>query len=144
MQPNEELLQGIQRGKKLQLALCPERIQRLENIGFEFSNSVSKNDLKFNRRLKELEEFKAEFGHCNVSVPKSSASKYRQYQSLSDWCCHNRSSYKAFKEGRNHMCPERIQRLENIGFEWSQVQPTFNQRLEELKAELFIFDHKSE
>jgi hypothetical protein len=135
---------AFKEGRKHQIALCPERIQQLENIGFEFRNSVSKNDLKFNRRLKELEEFKAEFGHCNVSVPKSSASKCRQYQSLSDWCRQMRSSYKAFKEGSNHMCPERIQRLENIGFEWSQVQPTFNQRLEEFKAELFIFDHKSE
>jgi len=135
---------AFEEGRKHQIDLCPERIQRLENIGFEFRNSVSKKDLKFNQRLKDLQEFKAEFGHCNVSVPKSSASKYRQYQSLSDWCCHNRSSYKAFKEGRNHMCPERIQRLENIGFEWTQVQPTFNQRLEEFKAELFIFEHKSE
>jgi hypothetical protein len=42
-----------------------------------------------------------------------------------------RSSYKAFKEGKTPhivLCPERIQRLENIGFEWSRSRSRSRRR----------------
>ena len=77
-----------------------------------------RSDFMFNQRFKELEEFKAEFGHCNVPTPHSFLST-KKNAPLGDWCGQMRASYKAFNEGRKYqlaLCPEHIQRLENIGF----------------------------
>ena len=103
-----------------------------------------RSDFMFDQRFKELEEFKAEFGHCNVPAPNSSLST-KKNAPLGYWCCEMRASYKAFEEGRKPfiaLCPERIQQLENIGFEFSsrvsKENLKFNQglkKLEEFKAE---------
>ena len=60
--------QAIKEGRTPHIVLCPERIQRLESMGFDFHSSLSiiarRSDLMFNQRLREVKEFKAEFGHC--------------------------------------------------------------------------------
>jgi hypothetical protein len=61
--------------------------------------SLSRN-LIFHQRLKELEEFKAEFGHCNVPGPTIT----NKYNSLAGWSYQMRGSYKAFEEGRKSPC----------------------------------------
>jgi hypothetical protein len=72
----------------------------------------------FDERFKDLKAFKAEFGHCNVPLTRSSNNKYR---SLGHWCRDIRRSYKAIKEGgrlRYKLSKADIKRLENAGFEW--------------------------
>ena len=61
--------------------------------------SLSRN-LMFHQRLKELEEFKAEFGHRNVPGPTIT----NKYNSLAGWSYQMRGSYKAFEEGRKSPC----------------------------------------
>lgn len=50
---------------KKQSPMCQWRIELLEKIGFDFKVS-NREPSSFEQRLAELEEFKAEFGHCNV------------------------------------------------------------------------------
>ena len=103
--------------------LCFDCIQ-LENIGFLWSCATrigSKSDLIFNQRLKELEVFKAEFGHCNVPAPTHSLST-KKYKSLGYWCANMSKNYRVIKLGgipHRNLCPERIQNLEIMGFELS-------------------------
>ncbi len=69
----------------------------------------------FNDRLEELKQFKEKYGHCNV--PQG----YAADPSLGHWCSHMRSSYKNFRNGKGRklgMSEERIQQLEQLGFQW--------------------------
>ena len=71
--------------------------------------SLSRN-LMFHQRLKELEEFKAEFGHCNVPGPTIT----NKYNSLAGWSYQMRGSYKAFEEGRKSGILQGIRRGKKI------------------------------
>ena len=105
---------GIPKCNKLSKA----DIQRLENVGFELSRGQKK--CTFDERFEDLMAFKAEFGHCNVPQTRSRTNKYL---SLGVWRTHVRQSYKSIKEGGipkyNKLSKADIQRLENVGFEWS-------------------------
>jgi len=105
---------GIPKCNKLSKA----DIQRLENVGFELSRGQKK--CTFDERSEDLMAFKAEFGHCNVPQTRSRTNKY---YSLRVWRTHVRQSYKSIKEGGipkyNKLSKADIQRLENVGFEWS-------------------------
>ncbi len=91
---------------------------------------ISKRSEKiFDNRLEELAKFKEQFGHCNVPL---------KYPSLGFWCARVRKSYKDLQEGKpksEYSMPlnvERIERLEDMGFQWFGKK-TFEQRLEELR-----------
>ena len=77
-----------------------------------------KERISFDDRIKDLQAFKEEHGHCNVPQSKSDTIKYR---SLGSWC---NNIYK-IKQGHT---PNRyklsdayakIQRLEAVGFKWN-------------------------
>jgi len=59
-------------------------------MGFDWSLQVS-----FDDRIKELQAFKEEHWHCNVTQSKSDKNKY---QSLGRWCCNIRQAYKKIKK----------------------------------------------
>jgi hypothetical protein len=109
----------IEQGKiPNQFKLSKADIKLLENAGFEWSRGQKK--CTFDERFKDLMAFKAEFGHCNVPQTRSRTNKY---YSLRVWRTHVRQSYKSIKEGGipkyNKLSKADIQRLENVGFEWS-------------------------
>ncbi len=92
---------------------------------------ISKRSEKiFDSRLEELTKFKEQFGHCNVPL---------KYPSLGFWCARVRKSYKDLQEGKpksEYSMPlneKRIERLEDMGFQWFGKK-TFEQRLEELRT----------
>ena len=69
----------------------------------------------FEKRCCELIAFKEEFGHCNVPV------KYSDNQSLGKWCNNTRKAYERIQKKLKpvfKLTPKRIQRLEEIGFQW--------------------------
>jgi hypothetical protein len=109
---------AIQGGRgKLQCKLSKANIKRLENAGFEWC-PLTKSQVNFNKRFKELMSFKAEFGH--YKVPKT-RSRNNTHLSLGIWCNDIRQSYKAIEEGRTpirKLSKDYIQRLENAGFKW--------------------------
>ena len=91
--------------------LSPDRIERLEEIGFKWHV----HNASFDKRCHELVAFKKEFGHCNV--PRS----YKGNPSLRNWCNIMRNAYSKKQKGnkiRSNLSQDRIERLEEIGFEW--------------------------
>ena len=69
----------------------------------------------FQKRCRELEGFKEEFGHC--SVPR----KYAANPSLGNWCNDKRKSYNKIRKGLKpdrKLSQDMIERLEEIGFRW--------------------------
>ena len=80
--------------------LSKERINSLKEIGFSWEVHNDGWEAKF----KQLEEYKAENGHCNV--PQS-------HPELGIWVNTQRSLYK-----KGNLLDDRIKRLQDIGFQW--------------------------
>ena len=80
----------------------------------------TKWDAKWDARLDKLKEYKAGHGGCNVP----------QSQGLGSWVSRQRTAYS---EGR--ISRERIERLNEIGFEWNprETMPSWNERYEQLR-----------
>jgi hypothetical protein len=92
--------------------LTPSQIIDLDDIGFNWG-CKSYNMKSFEERIKELGEFQRIHKHCKVTV------KYDV--SLSVWCQHLKSSYRAMAKGLSpHVRLEReqIDVLNGMGFEW--------------------------
>ena len=106
---------NIQKGMKMKTDydLTPDRIKRLEEIGFQWQG-VDHNEA-FEKRCRELIAFKEEIGHCNV--PRRCANN----PSLGQWCANMRYTFKNIQMGmktKSNLSPDRIKRLEEIGFQW--------------------------
>ena len=86
----------IKQGGGASYKLSDADMQRLERMGFDFVRVQEK--ISFDDRVKDLQAFKEEHGHCNV--PKSKSDKNTKYQSLGKWCRDIRYSYKKIKQGR--------------------------------------------
>jgi len=78
----------IQKGMKTNYNLSQDRIERLEEIGFQWKINIT-----FEKRYRELIAFKEEFRHCNVPV------KYSGNPSLGNWCSRMRSAYNNIQKG---------------------------------------------
>ena len=101
-------------GQKQQMDLSDERIERLNCIGFQWESGSARN-AAFDKRIDELADFKKEFGHCNVP------SRFSDNPSLGYWCRDLRYGYKKLQKGekpRLNLSEERIERLEEVGFQW--------------------------
>ena len=133
--------------KKIQLGLTPkstnltpDQIERLEEIGFKW-NFVSQGTTTFEQRLRDLEAFKSEFGHCHIPWT------FPANPSLGHWCSVMRSSYKQIQQGqrpRRNLTQDQIQRLEEIGLKQDlakQDYKTFEQRCRDLEAFKIKFGH---
>jgi len=103
----------IQKGMKTKYNLSQDRIERLEDIGFQWQGVDY--DEAFEKHCRELIAFKEEFGHCNVSQ------RYADNPSLGQWCSQMRTAYKKVQKGiktNSKLSQDRIERLEDIGFQW--------------------------
>ena len=63
----------------------------------------------------ELKEYKARFGNCHVPT------KYKENTALGRWVSTQRAEYKKYTDGdgsKTAMNPEKIRKLEAIGFAW--------------------------
>jgi hypothetical protein len=126
----------IKQGKKPSYKLSDDNIQRLERMGFDLSLRVRER-ISFDDRVKDLQAFKEEHGHCNVPVSKSD--KNAKYKSLGVWCSNIRYSYKMIKQGGEasyKLSDADIQRLERMGFDFVRVQEkiSFDDRVKDLQA----------
>jgi superfamily II DNA or RNA helicase len=90
------------RGDFAEGTLSPERIARLNEIGFEWRLRAKEID-----RLAQLRAFKTEYGHCRVT------SKHKSYPGLAGWCSLQRN---IFNKGKLH--PHRVAQLAALDF-WS-------------------------
>ncbi|GFH58467.1 hypothetical protein CTEN210_14943 [Chaetoceros tenuissimus] len=93
------------------LTLSQERIEKLDDIGFVWSDDYNWYD-----SFDVLKRYKEKHGHCKV--PKS----YEPHQ-LGSWVQHQRSQYKNMLKGLpTPLTKERIKLLESIGFVWSMIE----------------------
>ena len=79
------------------------RIKRLEQIGFVWKPV----DAAWEEMFAALAAYKQTYGNCNVSK------KWKPNPKLATWCVHQRTDYQ-----RSKLSDVRIQRLEELGFEW--------------------------
>ena len=105
----------IQQGKKPRINLSQDRIDRLNEVGFEWKVKVIKTyrQKTFEQRCCDLEAFKSEFGHYNVPY------KYSVDPSLGYWCTKIRSTYNKIQKGKargRHLPQYQIDHLNKIGF----------------------------
>ena len=128
----------IKKGLKTDRNLPQDRIDRLEKMGFQWKGID--HDVEFEKRCRELVAFKEEFGHCNVTK------NYVAKPSLGTWCSHARTAYNNVQKGKKsdyNLSKERIDRLEEIGFQWKAIDydEGFEKRLFELKTFKEEFGH---
>lgn len=120
----------IHTGKKTTVNMCQDRIDRLDEIGFEWQHNC---DGTFEKRCRELIAFIEEFGHCYIPT------RYPANLSLGTWCNHIRTSYNNIQKGLKttvKLCQDRMTRLEEIGFQWRALNKdeVFDMKILELKA----------
>jgi Helicase associated domain len=101
----------------LHSTLRDDRRQALQDIGFVWSS----HHALWEEKLRELQEFAAKYGHCNVP------SKYPQNHQLSIWVRGQRRQYKLlgrFQRGKpvGHLTEERYRKLRSLGFEFNPRQ----------------------
>jgi len=90
--------------------ITPERIGRLESIGFEWDPQKAQWNIMFDRLVK----FKEEVGHCKV--PKG----YAKDTELANWVRNQRLEQANFKKNKkSRMTQGRYEKLTTLGFRWS-------------------------
>ena len=94
---------AAQRSHRRRGKLSPDRLMRLEALGFDWDPP----DPRWDARFAALLRFKDVFGHCHVS------SSFEDDPSLGTWVSTQRADYRS-----GLLAPERIQRLEALGFAW--------------------------
>jgi Helicase associated domain len=94
--------------------MSEERVKVLEDIGFVWDSQGA----AWEERLGELKEFRAQNQHCNVPT------NFRDNPQLASWVKCQRRQYKLYLEGQpSNITPRRIERLEELGFEW-ELRPS--------------------
>jgi hypothetical protein len=94
--------------------LTAQRIQSLNDIGFQFENKVKPRT--WEERFQELKEFKDKFEHCKVPRLFNQPS----YEGLGKWVADQRMKYNHMLKGKkSNMTPEKAQRLTDLGMVWA-------------------------
>lgn len=108
----------------------PQRLAKLESIGFDFdpTNSGALRAVKSEKLLPKLKAnweknyndllaFKKKHGHIIVG-PKTQG-----ISGLYDWIHVQRKEYKRYRAGeKSSMQPDRIEKLDAIGFDWAPMR----------------------
>jgi chromosome segregation ATPase len=103
---------ALYKGKKNGEKLSPEKISKLERIGFQWGKD-SPQPVEWETQFEELEKFQMAMGHCNVPINPNSPS------ALAKWVSAQRSEYKRFQKGKGSLLTlGQIKQLKDIGFKW--------------------------
>ena len=118
---NPQLAEWCQRQRNVykNKKLLPDRLKRLEDIGFAWDPLVA----NWEEMFAALVNFKQ--SHGDFKVPK----KWDENPTLGDWCQKQRNIYKS-----NKLSPDRIKRLEDIGFEWNPLDARWEKMFAALVA----------
>ena len=104
--------------------LSPERIKRLEHIGFTWGElgTKRKDGEWFEKGLQETLRYKESTGNSNTPMSYKTATGYR----LGSWQNDQRDNYRKGK-----LSLERIKRLEELGFKWEIIEELFEKGFQE-------------
>ncbi|EJK47752.1 hypothetical protein THAOC_33510 [Thalassiosira oceanica] len=100
-----------QRAARKKDKLSEERIRKLDNLGFEWSNTC-----QWDERLDELTSYMEEHGNCDVPQGQGA---------LGTWV-HNQ------RQRKGNLTNERVQQLDNLGFNWGRISHGWDERLDDL------------
>jgi hypothetical protein len=114
-----------QRGAHKRGELPQERIDELKEIGFEFEPPPSQQkytsyayNSQWDRRLKQLAEYKAEFGNCDVPT------KYETDPQFGKWVENQKYAYK-----KGTLEKERVERLKELEFNFGRRKRCLSKKL---------------
>jgi hypothetical protein len=115
-----------------------ERIKILDGVGFQWKPLKGEfRELSFRERIGMLKKFKAENGHCHVSL------NYSGDKMFGKWVAMQRRGYKKYQESGEDplygINADRIKQLEELGFKWVMQSggegcKSFEERLVDLRA----------
>jgi hypothetical protein len=89
--------------------MTEERARALDAVGFCWDT----HEAVWGERLRELYEYKTQFGDCIVPT------NFPANPKLGTWVHHQRRQHKKHKEGTScHITDERVRALEDVGFVW--------------------------
>jgi len=112
------------------------KIKALEALGFEWSNTGTRQRSSWKVRYEELQQFQIQNGHCRVPTV------YAENPKLGQWVNSQRTQYKYFLDHKpTSLTEEKIRLLDGIGFLWrvdrahtgQRHRKTWDERLEELR-----------
>ena len=106
--------------------LSPERIARLDALGFVWDPITE----QWEHGFRELVAYKKEFGDCLVPAKNTTASGFK----LGNWINNQRTN-------KDQITPERIARLEALGFVWDPIKEQWEKGFSELVAYKKEFGH---
>ena len=89
--------------------LSAERVKKLHSLGFNWGTTRG-TPASWDERLEELMSYTAEHGHCNPP---------RSHESLGEWVRNQRVARR-----KDKLSPDRIQRLDDLGFNWGAARRT--------------------
>ena len=109
--------------------MCRERI----GVGHRFGGGHT-----FEERLTQVELYKQKHNN-NTYIPET----FTGHDNLGIWAKNQRSLYKLFLKGKSSggMTQERVQALEDVGFDWGKSNFTFGERL--TQVELYKQKHNN-
>jgi hypothetical protein len=104
--------------------LFPDRIKRLEDIGFKWEIKKEQNDEQFEKGFQETLRFKANEGKGdpNAKYTYKTDEGYR----LGTWQGNQKQNYK-----KGILSLDKIRRLEEIGFTWERFEEQFEKGFQE-------------
>lgn len=103
----------LKEGKKSNMT--QERIDRLNELGFEWKVDDNPNRIGWDAHYQLLCEYREANGNCRVPASYSTQSGIN----LGAWVGDQRSKYKLFQEGKTaSITQERIDLLNGLGFQW--------------------------
>jgi len=121
------------RGQKNGMSITDDRIKALDDIGFEWAPSTQRPGTSVEERIDQLKVFKEKHSHLRVTASLD--------KSLATFCANMRSARNNPAKARMVVTKERINALDDIGFEWTaelqkqqqRQRVSFEDRIEHLK-----------
>lgn len=101
-----------QKKNKQEQKLSAEEIHKLDNLGFEWTVTVTNPHPTFEDKCQELEAFKKKFHHCNVPC-------VGEFNTLYQWLYKVKRRYNGNYQRYKKLTQDQIDRLESIGIDWS-------------------------
>jgi hypothetical protein len=98
---------------KAGIKLKPERILKLDSLGFNWGTKHFSPLVDWNGMHAKLVEYKNRFGNCKVPLNPTNPS------SLAKWVAFQRKEYRRLEKGRDSLLTnDQIQKLNDVGMNW--------------------------
>jgi len=121
------------------IQLTQSQIEKLCSIGFDWGMAYNSGIDRFEYWFKVLKEYKE--AHGNMTIKEDT----EENKALGSWCNNVRTAvhdvnqnpndtFAQYRFNNQQLDKARIERLNELGFEWTVTPPTFEERIEQLLA----------